>query len=140
MSLASPSDLIDHFKLDVDFCKEYVSHTSYTSDPARGIRKKVVKKKWYRHRIIGEGACGTVWLEVDREGKDVAAERAVKEIRKSRMRSFQIDIKKELLAMAKLSKVCYGYKLLGFLTLSNPILSHTLVPRSRTLCQLLWMV
>jgi hypothetical protein len=108
MSMSSPSDLIDHFKLDVDFCNGYVSHTSYTSDHTRGVRKKKVENKWHRLRIIGEGACGTVWLEVNREGegKDVAAERAVKEIRKSRMHMYKIDFKRELLAMAKLSKVC----------------------------------
>ena len=131
--MSSPSDLIDHFKFNVDFCNGYVSQTSYISDHARGIRKKKVEKKWYRLGIIGEGACGTVWLEVDREGKDVGAERAVKEIRKSRMSMFQIDIKRELLAMAKLSKACYSRKFLGFRTLLNLILIHTLVPRSRTL-------
>jgi hypothetical protein len=99
--MASPSDLIDHFKLDVGFCQGYVSHTSYTSDHARGLRKRVVEKKWYRRRIIGEGACGTVYLEIDKEGNGVAVKRAVKEIRKSRMCMFQIDIKRELLAIAK---------------------------------------
>jgi hypothetical protein len=133
MSMSTSSDLIDHFKLDVEFCKGYVSHTSYTSDHAKGLRKKKVEKKWCRVRNIGEGACGTVWLEVDQEEEDVATKRAVKEIRKSRMRMFQIDIKRELLAMTKLSKVYYSHKLLGFLTLSNSILIHTLVPRSRSL-------
>ena len=140
MSMSSPSDLIDHFKLNVDFCNGYVSQMSYMSDHARGLRRKVVEKKWYRRRVIGEGACGTVWLEVDREGKDVGAERAVKEIRESRMRMFQIDFKRELLAMAKLSKVCYSDEILGFLAQSNPILIHTPVPGSRTLRQLIWMV
>jgi hypothetical protein len=75
----------------------------------------VVEKRWYRLKIIGEGACVTVWLEVDREGRDVATvERAVKEIRKNRMRAFQLDIEMELLAIAKLSKVCCGCKLLKF--------------------------
>jgi hypothetical protein len=138
--MSSHSDLIDHFKLNVEFCKGYVSHTSYVSDHAKGLRKKTVEKKWYRLRTIGEGACGTVWLEVDQEGKDTAAERAVKEIRKSRMRIMKIDIERELLAMTKLSKVSYSCKLLGFLKPTNPILIHTLVPRPRTLRQLIWMV
>jgi hypothetical protein len=112
------------------------------SDHAKGLRKKSVEKKWYRLRTIGEGACGTVWLEVDQEGKGTAAERAVKEMRKSRMRMLKIDIERELLAMTKLSKVSYSYscKLLGFLNPANPILIHALVPRPRTLRQLIWMV
>jgi hypothetical protein len=114
--MSSPSDLIDHFKLNVDFCNGYVSQASYTSDHAKGLRRKKVETKWYRLRTIGEGACEIVWLEVDREGKEVGAERAVKEIRKSRMRMFQIDIKRELLAMAKLSKACHTRIFLCFLT------------------------
>lgn len=109
--MSSPSDLIDHFKLNVDFCDGYISQTSYASDHDKGLRRKKVEKKWYRLKIIGEGACGTVWLEVDKEGRKVGVERAVKEIRKSRMRMFQIDIKRELLAMAKLSKACYSRKI-----------------------------
>jgi hypothetical protein len=64
-----------------------------------------VKKRWYRDKKIGVGAFGRVWLEVAREGEDIISERAVKELGKDHLHASGIDFGRELLAMAKLSKV-----------------------------------
>ena len=103
--MTSASDLIDHFKLDAQRFPDYTLQTSYTSEPARGLRKVVVRKKWYRDKAIGHGTFGTVWLEVDQGEGEIAAKRAVKEILKARMQEFKVDYRRELLALAKLSKV-----------------------------------
>jgi len=64
-----------------------------------------VKKRWYRDKKIGIGAFGRVWLEVVREGEHIILERAVKELRKDDLHEAGIDFGRELLALAKLSKV-----------------------------------
>jgi hypothetical protein len=64
-----------------------------------------VKKRWERDKKIGVGAFGRVWLEVVREGELVVSERAVKELGKDHLQACGIDFGRELLAMAKLSKV-----------------------------------
>ncbi|KAI9874609.1 MAG: hypothetical protein M1830_009566 [Pleopsidium flavum] len=101
--MASASDLIDHFKLDAQVYPDRTHHTFYTSDHARGRRKVKVEKVWHKHKKLGQGGFGAVWLEVEHEGK-IKAERAVKEIPKNNGLSCQIDYKRELLAMAKFSK------------------------------------
>ncbi|KAJ9602314.1 hypothetical protein H2200_013169 [Cladophialophora chaetospira] len=73
-------------------------------DAKRGMRKVRVEKRWIRQRHIGHGAFGEVWLEVYREQEQVVAERAVKGIQKRRMENLNIDYKRELLALAKLSR------------------------------------
>jgi hypothetical protein len=98
------SDLIDHFKLDAQYFSDHILHTEYVSDPARGLRKAKVEKRWYRQGNIGHGGFGAVWLEVQREGESIKAHRAVKEIHKGRMKAVNIDYRTELLALAKLSK------------------------------------
>jgi hypothetical protein len=64
-----------------------------------------IKKKWCRDKKIGVGAFGRVWLEVVREGEHIISERAVKELRKDHLQEAGIDFGRELLALAKLSKV-----------------------------------
>jgi hypothetical protein len=98
-------DLIEHFKLDAQIYDDHTLHTEYVSDPARGMRKARVEKRWYKERHIGHGAFGDVWLEVQKEHDRVTAKRAVKSIQKRRMESVKIDYKRELLALAKLSRV-----------------------------------
>lgn len=98
------SDLIDHFKLDAKIYPDRTHHISYTSDHARGLRKVKVEKIWRRNKKLGQGGFGAVWLEVEQEG-ETRATRAVKEVSKNNGLPHQIDYKKELLAMAKLSKV-----------------------------------
>jgi hypothetical protein len=98
-------DLIEHFKLDAQIYGDHTLHTEYVSDPTRGMRKARVEKRWYKERHIGRGGFGDVWLEVQKEGDQATAERAVKRIQKRRMEAMEIDYKRELLALAKLSRV-----------------------------------
>ena len=96
-------DLIDHYKLNVDFLVDHCQELSY------GRRKKA-EKKWYRVKSIGRGGYGTVWLEQDRQ---TSSERAVKEIpKKTSIHGPRIDYTKELLAMAKFSRVCNAFPFL----------------------------
>ncbi|KIX07874.1 uncharacterized protein Z518_02528 [Rhinocladiella mackenziei CBS 650.93] len=97
-------DLIEHFKLDAQIYGDHTLHIEHVSDPARGLRKARVERKWYKERNIGHGAFGEVWLEVQKKRGQVTAERAVKRIQKCRMESVKIDYKRELLALAKLSR------------------------------------
>ena len=97
-------DLIEHFKLDAQVKAEYTLHTEYVSDHQRGIRKVIVEKRWFKMKHIGQGAFGEVWLEVRREGEKVTEERATKIIQKRPMAKVEIDYRRELLALAKLSK------------------------------------
>jgi hypothetical protein len=108
---SSGSDLINHFKLDAEYFSDHILHTEYVSDPARGLRKVKVEKRWYRQTNIGHGGFGAVWLEVRREGESIKAQRAVKEINKGRMKAVKIDYRTELLALAKLSKVRFNLTL-----------------------------
>ena len=103
--LASASDLIDHFKLEAEHFSDYILHTEYFSDPVRGLRKVKVEKRWYRQQNTGRGGFGTVWLEVQRDNLGGTAQRAVKEIDKNYMQAVKLDYQRELLALAKLSKV-----------------------------------
>ena len=80
-------------------------HIDYESDPARGMRKARVEKRWYKERYIVYGIFGDVWLEVHKERDGITTARAVKCIQKRRIKSFKIDLKRELLALAKMSRV-----------------------------------
>ena len=66
----------------------------------RLVLKKVKGIRWTRERELGRGIFGAVWLEVGRLGEH----RAVKEVEKKYLPS-GLAFKRELLAMAKLSKV-----------------------------------
>jgi hypothetical protein len=57
------------------------------------------EKKWTKQRDLGYGAFGEVWLEENQLGDT----RAVKGVKKNR--NTGVNYYKELLAMAKLSKV-----------------------------------
>ena len=98
------ADLIDHYKLNTNFHADCTQHIRHVSDRARGRRKVEISEKWYRVRKLGEGGFGVVWLEVERVHED-QPERAIKEIPKKKAAVNKVDYKKELLALAKLSKV-----------------------------------
>ena len=98
-------DLIEHFGLDAQIYGDHTLHTEYVSDSAQGIRKAKVEKRWYKESDIGSGGFSDVWLEVQKERGEVIAKRAVKRIQKRRMIFYKIDYKRELLALAKLSRV-----------------------------------
>ena len=95
------TDLVEHFKLDVVFLPDHTRHTFYHSDGRQNRRKVKVVKEWRKQHKLGEGGGGTVWLEKDGKGD----ERAVKQISKAFCLRNQIDYKKEITAMAKLTKV-----------------------------------
>ncbi|KAK2760894.1 hypothetical protein FQN54_002134 [Arachnomyces sp. PD_36] len=99
-------DLVDHFKQEVEFEEGCTIHVEYRSDRSRGVRREKVLKRWYREQRIGFGAFGDIWLEEQRDGDEVK-KRAVKIIDKDKMKYLQVDYKKELLALAKLSKEQY---------------------------------
>jgi hypothetical protein len=94
------SDLIEHFKLDAQVHNDHTVHI----EPARGMRRAKIEKKWYREKYLGHGAFGDVWLEAQRDA-DHVTKRAVKLIQKRRMQTVGIDYRRELLALAKLSRV-----------------------------------
>ncbi len=99
--MSSNSNLIDQFKLHVQFHADYTLHNFHTSDRARGQRKVTVQKKWRRKKKLGQGGFGSVWLEEEQDG----SLRAVKEIPQQDPSQSDIDYKRELLAMAKFSRV-----------------------------------
>ncbi|MCJ1455460.1 hypothetical protein MMC28_005815 [Mycoblastus sanguinarius] len=87
-------DLIDHYKLKVNFHADHTRHISYS-------RKRKAERQWYRVKSLGRGGYGTVWLERERE---TSSERAVKEVPKRTNTGPRIDYARELLAMAKFSR------------------------------------
>ena len=101
------TDLIEHFKLDVVFFPDQTQHSFYRSDGRQERRKVKVVKTWVKQQELGEGGCGTVWLEKDNKGD----ERAVKQISKGFCLRNRIDYRKEIIAMAKLTKVPLYYHL-----------------------------
>jgi hypothetical protein len=99
----STEDLLDHFKLDAEVSPEHTLHVTYKINRARGEREKI-EKQWKRTECVGEGAFGQVWRELHCRQDGHQEVRAVKVIEKRRMRQYNVDYKKELLALAKFSK------------------------------------
>ena len=99
----STEDLLEHFKLEAVVSSECTSHVSYRLNRARDVQEKV-ETKWKRMESIGEGAFGQVWRELHYQPDGTQNVRAVKRIGKQRMKAYNIDVKKELLALAKFSK------------------------------------
>ena len=92
---------IGYHKLDTEFLTGHVRHTTYHPEAPRSKRRVIVVKNWYRGREIGRGSFGTVFLEKSDNGED----RAVKDIAKNRNSKIIIDYRRELMAMAILTKV-----------------------------------
>jgi hypothetical protein len=99
--MANIPDLVDHFRLETHFLPDHTLHVISTSNTGYGRRKVRVEKRWARGKRIGRGTFGDVWLETGTDGD----KRAVKAIEKQITSRYKIDYMKELLAMAKLSKV-----------------------------------
>ena len=98
----SASDLIEYFRLDAEFCHDCVKYVGYRSSQSRGHRKVRVERKWVRQRNLSTGVCGTVVLQSDHRGET----RVVKAISKEFYVDARIDYRRELVAMARLTKVC----------------------------------
>jgi len=92
------SDLIDHYKLETEFDSNYTKHFTYQTNSTNRRHRQRIEKTWFRDRKIGEGGFSQVWLEKEQDGKEL---RAVKVLKKS----IPLDYNRELLAMARLSKV-----------------------------------
>jgi hypothetical protein len=101
VSMSLLHDLND-YKLEATFLNDgCVLHKSYQSDVARGIRKVAVHERWTPQKpALGSGSFGVVRLETKADG----GQRAVKELHKPQMQRFNVDYKKELLALTKFSR------------------------------------
>ena len=99
--MTSLDSAIGYHKLDTEFVNGIVRHTTFHSDASRGVRRVTVVTDWYRDRELGRGSFGTVFLEKSGRGEY----RAVKDIAKNKNRRIVIDYRRELMAMAILSKV-----------------------------------
>jgi hypothetical protein len=96
MALAmTTSDLIDNFKLDTEFHQDCTLEITSQRDRGRQMVRAV--KTWTKSKDLGCGFFGEVWLEENKSG----GTRAIKRVVKNR----DINYRKELLAMAELSKV-----------------------------------
>jgi hypothetical protein len=110
---------LNDYKLETTFeyNPNYVIHTSYKSDRARGIRKVAVVKRWAPQKPdLGAGTFGTVRLEnlLDIQDHDgtIVTQRAVKQLYKPQMARTNIDYKKELIALSKFSRSKVGTAIL----------------------------
>jgi hypothetical protein len=99
MASASISDLVDHFKLEAEFRHDCTVEITRSLSRSRGRKMVKVERKWVKKNDLGRGTFGDVWLEKNQLG----GIRAVKGVKKNLNNG--IDYHKELLAMAKLSKV-----------------------------------
>lgn len=88
-------DLVEHYKLNVKIHEDYIIEISNS-------RKEQTERKWLRSKFLGQGGFGLVWLI---RNADNSGQRAVKQVPKTTSRGSDIDICKELLAMAKFSRV-----------------------------------
>ena len=100
LTMDPSSRLVNRFNLEAKIFPNHTLHTSSRSDPARGLEKERVTRSWSRIKEIGVGNCGSVWLESDLNG----SKRAVKRIPKWIYTRNKIDYKREVAAMAVLSK------------------------------------
>ena len=99
MDSASHSDLLEHFKIETHFRRDYTVEITRIIQPEWHRRAVKTEKKWTKKSDLGYGSFGEVWLEEDQSGNT----RAVKCVKKKRYP--RINYSKELLAMANLSKV-----------------------------------
>ena len=101
--------------------------TSRTYPERKPALRKVRGVRWARKQELGSGLFGRVWLETGDRGE----QRAVKEIEKKHLPS-DIPFERELVAMAKLSKVSPSSKLLPEALMVGQV--------CRILCRDSWMV
>ena len=99
LTMDPSNGLVNRFKLEAQIYPKNTVHLSSRSDPARGWEIGIVTT-WSKIKEIGVGNCGSVWLESDLNG----FERAVKRIPKWIYTRNKIDYKREVAAMAVLSR------------------------------------
>jgi len=93
------SDLVELYKLEIEFFQGHVRHTRM-----RGGYKRV-KEDWRNSEELGTGSFGIVYKQV--EGA-LGSYRAIKAIDKRRL-PLNFDYSRELLVMAILAKVCFPF-------------------------------
>ena len=137
----SGSDLLEYFKLDAQYTSDHTLQVSYAKRPGISRCKVRTEQRWYRDREIGHGTFGSVWLEVNRKGQGVTAQRAVKEVSKRLMQRSGIDYRRELLALSTLSKVSERFGQVSFRDgCEHWIDSRDALAVSEGVCGFLWMV
>ena len=94
------NDLVNRFKLEAKIQSNCTQHTYYRSNSSWPSTSKRAIRRWSRKKEVGTGTYSSVWLEVEVDG----SERAVKGISKWFYTRNKIDYKREIAAMAVLSK------------------------------------
>jgi len=93
------SDFVLRYKLETEFFQDHLTHTRYVEKG--GNKNEKVKESWSNCEELGWGGFGVVHKQIERA---TGRYRAVKMINKRRAST--LDCSRELLVMAKLSKVC----------------------------------
>ena len=101
------SDLAEWYKLDTEFFQDYVRHTKYVKKAKN--RSEKVKEDWRNCQELGRGGFGVVYKQIQ---KTTGQYRIVKTIEKGP--PLRLDYFRELLAMAKLTKVFFSSLLKKF--------------------------
>ncbi|KAJ5380112.1 Tetratricopeptide-like helical [Penicillium cataractarum] len=94
--MAMLPDLVQDFKLTTHFRGEETIHTYQESDPTSGNRLISRTEHWKRHKKIGNGAYGSVWLENCTKGRRNGSR--VRAVKQSHLdsRSGPVDYTREL--------------------------------------------
>jgi len=93
------SDLVERYRLDIELFQDHVIHTRYMGEAENGNME--IEEYWSNCGELGKGGFSVVYKQIQ---KTTGQYRAVKAIDKGP--PLRPDYSKELLAMAKLAKVC----------------------------------
>ncbi|KAH8149544.1 uncharacterized protein LAJ45_06172 [Morchella importuna] len=82
---------LERYKLQTEFSPDgrSIEHTTYKSSLESGVRRVVVKTRWYEARQLGFGGNGVVFLQRNDDGQY----RAVKRMYKEKGVSFRMELK-----------------------------------------------
>ncbi|RDW81552.1 uncharacterized protein DSM5745_05109 [Aspergillus mulundensis] len=98
-------EIVADSKLNVTFQGDHVSHEVF--DSGTDVRRRRKEERWQRHRYLGRGGYGTVWLEKCINDVVETRLRAVKNVPKTSYSAGAIDYTRELEAIAKFSQRKY---------------------------------
>jgi len=97
------SDLVRDSKLETTIYEKYTQHIYHIAGANPRQRKVRKEECWERHRHLGSGSFGAVWLEKSITDSGEEKYRATKEIKKGSRESEVINYSRELEAIAKFS-------------------------------------
>lgn len=97
--MSSSTEEFERYRLEVEALNGH--HSQHVYDP---VSKKSTWQVWMRKRPLGHGAFGEVQQEMWYDDSGDIHYRAVKICSEARMKSAQIDYKRELSALAAFSK------------------------------------